>query len=64
MGYMYDGEHPMVRFSVSTGVKIENFMRMKIKKNIKNIIEVYNSKYLIAKFSFKQDKTAGKAILN
>ena len=49
----YDGEHLTARFSVSTGVKIENFMRMKIRKNIKRIIEVYHSKYFIAKFAFK-----------
>ena len=35
---VYDGEHPMARLSVSTGVKIEDFMRMKIKDNIKEII--------------------------
>ena len=28
----YDGEHLKARFSVSTEVKIENFMRMKIRK--------------------------------
>ena len=33
----------MARFSVSTGVKIENFMRMIIKKNMKKkIIEVHH----------------------
>ena len=50
---IYDGVYPKARLSVSTGVKIENFMRMKIRKNIKKIIEVYHSKYFIAKFAFK-----------
>ena len=49
----YDGEHPTAKFSVSTGVKIENFMRIKIRNNIKKIIEIYHSKYSIAKFAFK-----------
>ena len=49
----WDGEHPTARFSVSTGVKKENFMRIKVNKNIKRIIEVYHSKYFIAKFAFK-----------
>ena len=49
----YDGEHPTARFSVSAGDKIENFMTMKLKKNIKRIISVYHSKYFIAKFAFK-----------
>ena len=49
----YDGEHRTARFSVSTGVKKENSMRIKIKKIIKRIIEVYHSKYFIAKFAFK-----------
>ena len=41
----------MARFSVSAGVKKENSMRIEIKKNIKRIIEVYPSKYFIAKFA-------------
>ena len=49
----YDGEHLTARFSVSTGVKIKNFMRMKIKNNMKRIIEVYHNKYFIAKFALK-----------
>ena len=43
----------MARFSVSTGVKKENSMRIKVRKNIKRIIEVYPSKYFIAKFASK-----------
>ena len=50
---IYDGEHRTARFSVSTGVKKENSMRIKANKNIKRIIEVYHSKYFIAKFAFK-----------
>ena len=34
----YDGEHPTARFNVSTGVKIEDFMRKKIRNNVKGII--------------------------
>ena len=49
----YDGEHLTARFSVSTGVKKENSMRIKVRKNIKRIIEVYPSKYFIAKFASK-----------
>ena len=49
----YDGEHRTARFSVSTGVKIEKFMRLKIRKNMKKIIEVYHSEYFIAKFAFR-----------
>ena len=59
-----DGEHPTARFSVSAGDKIENFMTMKIKNNIKRIIEVYHNKYFIAKFAFKQDKRTSVAIIN
>ena len=51
--YTYDGEHLTARFSVSTGVKKENSMRIKVRKNIKRIIEVYPSKYFIAKFASK-----------
>ena len=43
----YDGEHPTARFSVSTGVKIENFMRMKTKNYMKKIIELYQNGYFI-----------------
>ena len=50
---VYDGEHLTARFSVSTGVKKENSMRIKVRKNIKRIIEVYPSKYFIAKFASK-----------
>ena len=56
--------HPMARFSVSTGVKIEKFVRMNIRNNIKKIIEVYHSKHFIAKFAFKWDKRVSKAIIN
>ena len=49
----YDGEHPTTRISVSTGVKIEDFMRMKRRNSIKKIIWVYHSKCFIAKFAFK-----------
>ena len=52
-GWTYDGEHLTARFSVSTGVKKENSMRIKVRKNIKRIIEVYPSKYFIAKFASK-----------
>ena len=51
-GQQYDGVHPTARFSVSTGVKIKNFMRMKIKDNMKKIIELYQNKYFITKFAF------------
>ena len=37
---------------------------MKIKNNMKRIIEVYHNKYFIAKFALKQDKRASIAILN
>ena len=60
----YDGEHPTARFSVSTGVKIENFMRIKTKNNMKKIIEVYLNGYSITKFAFKKEKTASRAINN
>ena len=39
-------------------------MRIKIKNNIKKIIEVYHNKNFIAKFAFKQDKRASIAIIN
>ena len=46
-------------FSVSTGVKIRNLIRVKLsKKNIKQI------KYFIAKFAFKLDKRASMIIIN
>ena len=37
---------------------------MKIRNNIKKIIQVYHSKYFIAKFAFKQYKRASKANIN
>ena len=43
----YDGEHLTARFSVSTGVKKENSMRIKVRKNIKRIIEVYSKNILL-----------------
>ena len=49
--YVYDGEHMKARFSVSTGVKIENFMKVKTKKYHKQMIDVYHIKYFIAKFA-------------
>ena len=54
----------MARFSVSTGVKIENFMRMKTKNYMNNIIEIYYNGYLITKFAFKKERRASKAINN
>ena len=36
-----DGKHPKARFSLSAGVKRENFMRVKIKNDIKQGIEEY-----------------------
>ena len=54
----------MARFSVSTGVKIENFMRMKTKNNMKKIIEIYHNEYFITKFAFKKEKTASRATNN
>ena len=45
----YDGEHPETTLSVSTGVKIVNSMRVKIKK----INVINHNKYFIAKFAFK-----------
>ena len=51
----------MARFSVSTGVKIENFMRIKIKNNMKKIIEVYHNGCFSSKFAFKQEKRARRA---
>ena len=49
----WDSEHRTARFSVSTGVKKENSMRIRVNKNIKRTIEVFHSKYFIAKFAFK-----------
>ena len=57
----YDGEHQTAKYSVSTGVEIENFMRMKTKK--KNI-EFYHNGYFITKFAFKKEKRASRAINN
>ena len=54
----------MARFSVSKGVKIENFMRMKTKNCIKKIIEVYQNGYSITKYALKKEKRASKAINN
>ena len=53
----------MARFSVSAGDKMENFITMKMKNNIKRIILVYHSKYFIAKFAFKKDKEASEATI-
>ena len=64
MRFHYDGEHLMARFSVSSGVKIENFMRIKTKNNKKKIIGVYLNGYSITKFAFKKEKRASKAIKN
>ena len=61
--FSQDGEHPTTKFSVSAGDKIENFMTIKIKNNIKTIISLYHSKYFIAKFAFKKDKEASEAII-
>ena len=60
----YDGEHLKARFSVSTGVKIENLIRKEMKNNIKKIIVVYHGKYLIAKFAFKLDKRVSIDTIN
>jgi len=49
---------------VSKGVKIENFMRMKIKNNMKKIIEVYHNGHFITKFAFKKERRASRAINN
>jgi len=46
---------------VSTGVKIENFIRIKTKNNMKKIIGVYLNGYSIA---FKKEKTASRSINN
>ena len=46
-------DHPTARFTVSKGVRIGNFMRMKIENNMKTIIEVYYNEYFISKFAFK-----------
>ena len=62
--WLYDGEHLTARFSVSTGVKIENFMRLKTKNYIRKIIEIYYNKYFITKFAFKKEKRARNAINN
>ena len=50
---IYDGEHPKTTLSVSTGVKIVNFMRVKMKNYIQQIIVINHNKYFIAKFAFK-----------
>ena len=50
---LYDGEHPKTTLSVSTGVKIVNFMRVKMKNYIRQIIVINHNKYFIAKFAFK-----------
>ena len=60
----YDGKHPKVRFSVSTGVKIENFMRVKTKNDTKRGIEEFHIKYFISKFAFKLYKRSSIAIIN
>ena len=39
-------------------------MRMKKKKNMKKIIEVYHNGYFITKFAFKKVKTANRATNN
>ena len=49
---------------MSTGVKIENFMRIEMKNYIKRIIAVYLDKYLIAKFAFKLDKIVSIDTIN
>ena len=61
---VYDGVHLKARFSVSTGVKIENFMRIEMKNNIKKVIVVYHDEYFIAKFAFKLDKRACNDTIN
>ena len=50
--------HLKARFSVSTGVKTEYFMRIEMKNDIGKIITVYHDKYLTAKFAFNLDKRA------
>ena len=52
------------RFSVSTGVKTEYFMRIEMKNDIGKIITVYHDKYLTAKFAFNLDKRASMIIIN
>jgi len=49
----YDGEHLKATFSVSTGIKIDNFRKVKMKKYIQKIIEINHNKYFIEKFAFK-----------
>ena len=38
--FSYGGKHLKARFSVSTGVKIENFMRIEMKNYIERIIVI------------------------
>ena len=49
----FHDKHSKARFSVSTGVKIENFIKVKTENKTKQIIEVNYIEYFIENFAFK-----------